>query len=362
MARKAADQPPPSAKKKRSGGSRRSAPPSRQRPQLDPADRLVDARRVRARRRRRSSCSASSSGTLVYLRDRRRSRWPCSRPASSWAAGPSARRTGGSRASSVPAAPPWARCVAGWFHDEQPVAIEADQPGDMASAAMVFRAIGRPGRRAGRRRARRRGRQRLGREGAQAGQPGRARTCRCTLLRIGTGEGEVPVRKLVSKINRMRPALSKDEVARSTSGSTPSAACSCRCPRASTRPGPPGPQGHARSLRRHAAAGSREITQPNLRTVFASGHRRRSIDRSGEAHGRTCDDTSGLGQRSAGAARRGCPRRRHRQRGARRSRRTRVRAARGASSGRGRPSSSGRSTRRPHGGSRTGPHRCRERR
>jgi hypothetical protein len=98
----------------------------------------------------------------------------------------------------------------GWFHDEQPVAIEATRPGDMTSAAMVFRAIGRPG-------------VVLVLEGA----PGRAQKLAekerkrvnrvlpnvpVTLVRIGSGEGEVPVRKLVSKLNRMRPALSKDEV------------------------------------------------------------------------------------------------------------------------------------------------------
>ncbi|GAA4356749.1 DUF4191 domain-containing protein [Angustibacter luteus] len=98
----------------------------------------------------------------------------------------------------------------GWFRDEQPVAIEATKPGDMASAAMVFRAIGRPGvvlvleGPAGRA-------QRLG-------DKERKRVSRVvpnvpvTLIRIGTGDDEVPVRKLVGKLNRMRPALSKDEV------------------------------------------------------------------------------------------------------------------------------------------------------
>jgi hypothetical protein len=98
----------------------------------------------------------------------------------------------------------------GWFHDEQPVAIEATKPGDMTSAAMVFRAIGRPGVVL-----------------VVEGPPGRSQKLAekerkrvnrvvpnvpVTLVRVGTGEGEVPVRKLVSKLNRMRPALSKDEV------------------------------------------------------------------------------------------------------------------------------------------------------
>ncbi|WP_426561024.1 DUF4191 domain-containing protein [Angustibacter sp. McL0619] len=98
----------------------------------------------------------------------------------------------------------------GWFHDEQPVAIEASRPGDMASAAMVFRAIGRPG-------------VVLVVEGPPAraqklAEKERKRVNRVvpnvpvTLVRVGTGEDAVPVRKLVSKLNRMRPALSKEEV------------------------------------------------------------------------------------------------------------------------------------------------------
>ena len=98
----------------------------------------------------------------------------------------------------------------GWFKEEQPVALEATRPGDMSSAAMVFRAIGRPGvvlvlegppGRAG-----------------KLGEKERKRITRVlpnvpvTTIQIGNGEDQVPVRKLVSKLNRMRPTLSKDEV------------------------------------------------------------------------------------------------------------------------------------------------------
>jgi hypothetical protein len=98
----------------------------------------------------------------------------------------------------------------GWYREEQPVAVEATRPGDMTSAAMVFRAVGRPGVVL-----------------VEEGPPGRAgklaekerkRVARVlpnvpvTVIRVGTGDDEVPVRKLVRKLNRMRPALTKAEV------------------------------------------------------------------------------------------------------------------------------------------------------
>ncbi len=98
----------------------------------------------------------------------------------------------------------------GWFHEQQPVAVEATRPGDLQSAAMVFRAVGRPG-------------VVLVLEGPAAraqrlADKERKRVSRVlpnvpvTLVRVGTGEGEVPVRKLVSKLSRMRPSLTKTEV------------------------------------------------------------------------------------------------------------------------------------------------------
>jgi hypothetical protein len=98
----------------------------------------------------------------------------------------------------------------GWFKDEQPVALEAFRPNDPTNAAMVFRAVGRPG-------------VVLVLEGPlgraqRLGESERKRVNRVLpnvpvhLIRVGTGEGEVPVRKLVGKLNRMRPVLTKDEV------------------------------------------------------------------------------------------------------------------------------------------------------
>ncbi|MGN6611129.1 MAG: DUF4191 domain-containing protein [Angustibacter sp.] len=98
----------------------------------------------------------------------------------------------------------------GWFFEQQPVAVEATRPGDLSAAAMVFRAVGRPG-------------VVLVAEGPQGraqklADKERKRISRVlpnvpvTVLRVGTGEGEVPVRKLVGKLQRMRPSLTKAEV------------------------------------------------------------------------------------------------------------------------------------------------------
>lgn len=97
----------------------------------------------------------------------------------------------------------------GWYYEQQPVAVEATRPGDMTSAAMVFRAVGRPG-------------VVLVLEGPvgraqRLGESERKRVSRVLpnvpvhVLRVGSGEDEVPVRKLAGKLQRMRPALTKAE-------------------------------------------------------------------------------------------------------------------------------------------------------
>jgi len=102
----------------------------------------------------------------------------------------------------------------GWYFEREPVAVEAGRAGDMSSAAMVFRAIGRPG-------------VVLVAEGPAAratkvAEAERKRISRIagpsvpvTVVRIGEGGGEheVSVRKVTSKIQRMKPVLTKDEVA-----------------------------------------------------------------------------------------------------------------------------------------------------
>jgi Domain of unknown function (DUF4191) len=101
----------------------------------------------------------------------------------------------------------------GWYFDQQPVAAEAGRAGDLASTAMVFRATGRPG-------------VVLVVEGPVAratklAESERKKVTRIagasvpvTVVRVGEGGGkdEISVRKVASKIQRMKPVLTKAEV------------------------------------------------------------------------------------------------------------------------------------------------------
>lgn len=101
----------------------------------------------------------------------------------------------------------------GWYATQEPVAVDAQRGtkiSDMSTAAMVFRALGRPG---------------IvligeGPEGRvhkllKAEEKKVARVAPgvpVTLIVTGDGEGQVPVRKLSGKLTRMKPVLTKDEV------------------------------------------------------------------------------------------------------------------------------------------------------
>ena len=101
----------------------------------------------------------------------------------------------------------------GWYFEQQPVAAEAGRAGDVTSAAMVFRATGRPG-------------VVLVAEGPTAraiklAEAERKKISRIagasvpvTVLRIGEGGGhdEVSIRKVANKIQKMKPVLTKEEV------------------------------------------------------------------------------------------------------------------------------------------------------
>ncbi len=98
----------------------------------------------------------------------------------------------------------------GWYYEQEPVAAEATRPGDLHSAALVFRAIGRPG-------------VVLVAEGPKSRatrlvESERKRVNRVApnvpvhILRTGDGEDEVPVHRLAKKLGRMRPELTKPEV------------------------------------------------------------------------------------------------------------------------------------------------------
>lgn len=99
----------------------------------------------------------------------------------------------------------------GWYTDREPVAADVARPGDISSAAMVYRALGRPGvvlvgegptgrvqklLAAEKKRV----------ERVAPGVP-------VTTLRVGSGDGEVPLTKLASKVQRLKPQITKDEMA-----------------------------------------------------------------------------------------------------------------------------------------------------
>jgi hypothetical protein len=101
----------------------------------------------------------------------------------------------------------------GWFYDQQPVAVDGARgarPEDMAGAAFVYRALGRPGvvligEGPDARRTKLLSQERKRVERVAPGVP-------VITLIVGSGEGQLPVRKLGAKLNRMKPVLTKDEV------------------------------------------------------------------------------------------------------------------------------------------------------
>lgn len=99
----------------------------------------------------------------------------------------------------------------GWYTDREPVAADVARPGDVNSAAMVYRALGRPG-------VVLVGEGPTGRvqkllvkeqkrvERVAPGVP-------VTTIVVGEGEGQVPLSKIASKVQRLKPAITKDEMA-----------------------------------------------------------------------------------------------------------------------------------------------------
>jgi hypothetical protein len=99
----------------------------------------------------------------------------------------------------------------GWYTDREPVAADVARAGDVSSAAMVYRALGRPGvvlvgegplsrvqkllvkeqRRV---------------ERVAPGVP-------VTTLIVGNDDGQVPLNKVASRVQRLKPKITKDEMA-----------------------------------------------------------------------------------------------------------------------------------------------------
>ena len=98
----------------------------------------------------------------------------------------------------------------GWYTDREPVAADVNRPGDFTSAAVVYRALGRAGVVLVGEGPTGRVQKLLGAEKKRVERvaPG----VPVTLMRVGNGEDEVPISKLASKVQRLRPAITKDEM------------------------------------------------------------------------------------------------------------------------------------------------------
>jgi hypothetical protein len=99
----------------------------------------------------------------------------------------------------------------GWYYSQEPVAADALRAGDMSTASMVFRALGRPGVVLLGEGPDVRARKLLEAERKKVARvaPG----VPVTTLMVGDGDGQVPIRKVASKLTRMKPVLTKEELA-----------------------------------------------------------------------------------------------------------------------------------------------------
>jgi hypothetical protein len=99
----------------------------------------------------------------------------------------------------------------GWYTDREPVAADVARPGDINSAAMVYRALGRPGVVLVGEGTTSRVQKLLATEKKRVERvaPG----VPVTTMRVGSGENEVPLPKLASKVQRLKPQITKDEMA-----------------------------------------------------------------------------------------------------------------------------------------------------
>lgn len=98
----------------------------------------------------------------------------------------------------------------GWYYDEEPVAADVARPGEMTNAAMVFRALGRPGVVLLAEGPEGRARKLLEKERKKVARvaPG----VPVHTLQVGTGEGQTRVSKVSRTMRKLKPVLTKDEM------------------------------------------------------------------------------------------------------------------------------------------------------
>lgn len=98
----------------------------------------------------------------------------------------------------------------GWYLSQEPVAVDANRSMDMANSAMVFRALGRPGVVLVGEGPKGRAHKLIEAERKKVGRvaPG----VPVHVFTVGEAEDDVPIDKLQSKVTRLKPTLTKDEV------------------------------------------------------------------------------------------------------------------------------------------------------
>ena len=103
----------------------------------------------------------------------------------------------------------------GWYASTEPVAIDANRaskPSDLSGSAMVFRALGRPGIVLIGEGPKQRVMKLLKAEEKKVGRVAPGVPVHLWVVGDGSDDGEVKVSKISSKLTRMRPVLTKDEV------------------------------------------------------------------------------------------------------------------------------------------------------
>ncbi len=99
----------------------------------------------------------------------------------------------------------------GWYTDREPVAADVARPGDVNSAAMIYRALGRPGVVLIGEGPTGRVQKLLAKEQKRVERvaPG----VPVITMVVGNDEGQVPLNKVASRVQRLKPMITKDEMA-----------------------------------------------------------------------------------------------------------------------------------------------------
>jgi hypothetical protein len=99
----------------------------------------------------------------------------------------------------------------GWYTDREPVAADVARAGDVSSAAMVYRALGRPGVVLVGEGPLARVQNLLAKEQKRVERvaPG----VPVTTMVVGNDDGQVPLNKVASRVQRLKPKITKDEMA-----------------------------------------------------------------------------------------------------------------------------------------------------